>query len=96
MFKVIKQDNTTELMSKLKYVCKQKNGVVVCCDKEKAQGLISQDNNIIYAFKDTDIANDYEVVEVEEIDDIEYMLQQQTNLELAMAEIYEMMLGGTN
>ena len=94
MFKVIKSDNTTELIIRLKYVRRQKNGVMIICDKENAQGIISQDNDTIYAFKDTDIENDYEVVEVEEIDDIEYMLQQQTDMELAMAEIYEMMLGG--
>lgn len=96
MFRIIKSDNTIEFLSQLNYVYKQKNGVVVCCDKDKAQGIISKDNSAIYAFENTDISNDYEVVKVEEIDDIDFMLQQQTNMELAMAEIYEMMLGGTN
>lgn len=96
MYRVIKSDNTIELLSQLNYVCKQKNGVVICCDKDKSQGVISKDNSTIYAFENTDISNDYEVVKVEEIDDIDFMLEQQTNMELAMAEIYEMMLGGTN
>lgn len=94
MFKVIKSNNSTEMHKSLNYVCKQKNGVIICCDKDKAQGIISQDNSTIYAFKDTDISNDYEVVEVEEIDDIEFMIQHQTDVELAITELYEMMLGG--
>ena len=94
MYRVIKSDNTTEFLSQLQYVYKQKNGVVICCDKDNAQGIISKDNSTIYAFKNTDIANDYEVVEVEEIDNLEFMLEQQTNMELAITEIYEMVLGG--
>lgn len=94
MYRVTKSDNTIEFLSQIQYVCKQRNGVVICCDKGNAQGIISKDNSTIYAFKNTDIANDYEVVEVEEIDNFEFMLEQQTNIELAMAEIYEMVLGG--
>lgn len=94
MYRVTKSDNTIEFLSQIQYVCKQRNGVVICCNKDKAHGIISKDNSKIYAFKDTDISNDYEVVEVEEIDEMEFMLEQQTNMELAMAEIYEIMLGG--
>lgn len=89
MFKATKSDNTIELFDKLNYVCKQKNDVVIQCDKEKAQGIISKDNSQIYSFKDTPLSDDYEVVNIEEINDIDYLIQQQTNLELAIAEIYE-------
>ena len=77
MFKVIKNDNTIELIDKIKYVCKQKNGVIIQCDKEKAQGIISKDNSQIYSFKDTLLSDDYEVVNIEEINDIDYIIQQQ-------------------
>ena len=96
MFKVIKKDNTIELINKIKYIRKQKNGVITQCEREKAQGIISKDNSQIYSFKDTPLSNDYEVVNVEEIDDIDYMIQQQTDMELAIAELYETIQGGTN
>ena len=89
MFKVIKNDNTIELIDKIKYVYKQKNGAIIQCDEEKAQGIISKDNSQIYSFKDTLLSDDYEVVNIEEINDIDYIIQQQTNIELAIAEIYE-------
>ena len=95
MFKVIKNDNTIELFDKLNYVCKQKNGVLIQCDKEKAQGIISKDNSQIYSFKDTPLSDDYEVVNIEEINDIDYIIQQQTDIELAIAELYETIQGGT-
>ena len=95
MFKVIKNDNTIELFDKLNYVCKQKNGVIIQCDKENAQGIISKDNSQIYSFKDTLLSGDYEVVNIEEINDIDYIIQQQTDIELAIAELYETIQGGT-
>lgn len=97
MYKVIKSDNILEFLPQLEYVCKQENGVIVVCDEDKSQGIISKDNNNIYAFENTDLAQEYEVVTIEEIDDFEFWTQQQiTDMELAMAEIYEIMLGGTN
>ena len=96
MFKVIKNDNTFELIDKIKYVCKQKNGVIIQCDEENAQGIISKDNSQIYSFKDTPLSNDYEVVNIEELNDLDYILEHQTNLELALAELYEAQQGGTN
>ena len=93
MYRVIKSDNTTELLSQLQYVYKQKNGVIVRCDKDKAQGIISKDNSTIYSFNDTPLSNSYEMVSVEEIDNVEFMLQQQTNIELALVELYELMGG---
>ena len=89
MFKVIKNDNTIELIDKIKYVYKQKNGAIIQCEREKAQGIISKDNSQIYSFKDTPLSNDYEVVNIEELNDLDYILEQQTNLELAIAELYE-------
>ena len=96
MFKVIKNDNTIELIDKIKYVYKQKNGAIIQCEREKAQGIISKDNSQIYSFKDTPLSNDYEVVNIEELNDLDYILEQQTNLELALAELYEAQQGGTN
>ena len=96
MFKVIKNDNTIELIDKIKYVYKQKNGAIIQCDKEKAQGIISKDNSQIYSFKDTPLSDDYEVVSIEEINDIDYIIQQQTDIELAIAELYETIQGGAN
>lgn len=93
MYRVKKSDNTIEFLSQLQYVYKQKNGVVVCCDKDKAHGIISKDNSTIYSFVDTPLSNDYEVVTIEEIDNIEFMLEQQTNIELALVELYELMGG---
>ena len=96
MFKVIKNDNTIELIDKIKYVYKQKKGAIIKCDKEKAQGIISKDNSQIYSFKDTPLSDDYEVVSIEEINDIDYIIQQQTDIELAIAELYETIQGGAN
>ena len=96
MFKVIKNDNTIELIDKIKYVCKQKNGVIIQCEKENAQGIISKDNSQIYSFKDTPLSNNYEVVNIEELNDLDYIIQQQTDIELAIAELYETIQGGTN
>ena len=62
MFKATKSDNTIELFDKLNYVCKQKNGVIIQCDKDKAQGIISKDDSQIYSFIDTPLSNDYEVI----------------------------------
>ena len=95
MYKVKRNNGEIEIFNKLKYVCNQKNGVVILCNEEKAQGIVSNDNSTIYAFENTALARDYEVVTMEEIDDFEYWTQQQiTDMELAMAEIYEMVLGG--
>lgn len=93
MYRVTKSDNTIEFFSQVQYVCKQKNGVVICCDKGNAQGIISKDNSTIYSFIDTPLSNDYEVVTIEEIDNLEFMLEQQTNIELALVELYELMGG---
>lgn len=94
MYRVTKSDNTIEFFSQVQYVCKQKNGVVICCDKGNAHGIISKDNSTFYSFTDTPLSNDYEVANIEEIDNFEFMLEQQTNMELAITEIYEMVLGG--
>ena len=96
MFKVIKNDNTIELIDKIKYVYKQKNGIIIQCEKEKAQGIISKDNSQIYSFKDTLLSDDYEVVNIEEINDIDYIIQQQTDIEIAIEELYETIQGGIN
>ena len=39
MFKVIKNDNTIELIDKIKYVYKQKNGAIIQCDKMAVKSI---------------------------------------------------------
>lgn len=106
MFKVVKvSDNTSEMYKSLKYVKNQKNGVIIITKNQyEAQGIISSDNETIYAIQGRGLDEQYEVVTIEEITVEDYLLSisnqlQETNdnqvtIMSAIADLYETQLGG--
>lgn len=97
-------DNTIKCVDNIKFIKNQKNGVIILCKEHEAQGMVSFDENEYWAFKGKGLEDEVEkVVEIRKLTNEEHLnlmnqelTQQITNMELAMAEIYEMMLGGTN
>lgn len=61
----IKTAKVEEVLEYVTYVKLQSNGVIITCDsKEEAHGVLNKDHSLIYAFKDSPIADRYEVAEV--------------------------------
>ena len=97
-------DYNTKIVDDVKFIKNQKNGVIILCKENEAQGMVSFDENEYWAFKGKGLEDKVKkVVEIRKLTNEEHLnlmnqelTQQITNIELAMAEIYEMMLGGTN
>lgn len=102
MYKIT-HNGTTTYANSIKFIKCQANGVVILCNKEEAQGMVSFDDVKNWAFKGKGLEEKLDtVVEFEEISLEEYLniinaetQQQVTDIELAIAEMYETVLGGT-
>lgn len=72
MFKIETADKK-EVLETLSYVKLQSNGVIILCKEEEAHGVLNKDHSLIYAFKDSPIADKYENCTVTRIDLDEYL-----------------------
>lgn len=74
-YKVIKNNRVIDVLDKLIFLKYQKkHDIMILCDPEEAQAILSSDSNTIWHEKTLDNLpiNKYETVEVEEIDEHEY------------------------
>lgn len=82
MFRITKVDGTVEMQKEVRYVMLQENGhLVITENKYKAQGIIADDNNNIYALEGRGLDEKYETVELKELTVEDYMLYINEKLE---------------
>lgn len=76
MYFILVNDNTiVDVINVIRYVCENpRNGVVLLCDEEHRQGILSYDGSTIYQLADKPFMNgDYDAVELVETVESEFI-----------------------
>lgn len=76
------------------YVHKQRNGVLVTCGRDDAEGFLDKDHSTIYAFDGSPLAGDYETGEVAELSLEEFIEEKNAPIEDALCELDSEINGG--
>lgn len=69
----ITYNETSEVLESLDYVKLQKNGVMVLCKEEEAQGILTKDHSEILALAGKGLEDRYELVEIQRINLDQYL-----------------------
>lgn len=68
MYEIIKNGEVIELQEKLDWVrLEKKNDIMVSCNEEDGQAILSKDKSTIYAIVSKPQVKDFEIVEINEI-----------------------------